>query len=133
MKFVVCHGVSHSVFLLLLLFKQLCFANLHCNESLVLFEASRFCSTINTGPSPGHSAIVLSHRNPTALVLQDWFLPLLQQFMNQLDVGKGHLKALDQPTSLPSSILPEPASSLKLPNEQLSSIHVAVGTIWAKD
>jgi hypothetical protein len=67
---VVCHSVSHShpfVHTSLL-------ENVHCNGSLVCFEASGFCYTINTGSSPGlssESVFCQCHRYPAPLDLQD--------------------------------------------------------------
>jgi hypothetical protein len=49
-------------------------ANVHCNESLVQFEASGFCYAINTGVSLrliGYPVVVLYHGVLAALDLQD--------------------------------------------------------------
>ena len=64
-----------------------------CNESLVWFEASGFCYTLNTGSTPGlffDIPLLPCHGDPVALVLHT-----LQQFINGVDVGVGQLKALD--------------------------------------
>ena len=70
-------------------------ANIHCNESLVWFEASGFCYTINAGSSQGYPVAVLCRGDPAALNLQDWPYHTLQQFIDGVDVGVGQLKALD--------------------------------------
>ena len=50
-------------------------ANVHCSESLVWFEASGFCYTIDTVSSQGlllDPVGALCHGDAAALDLQDW-------------------------------------------------------------
>jgi hypothetical protein len=54
-----------------------------CKESLVWFEASGFCHTINTGSSLSllrYPVVILCHGGPKALDLQDRPLHMLKQF-----------------------------------------------------
>jgi hypothetical protein len=49
-------------------------ANVHCNESLVWYEASGFCYSISTGSSLGDTlgyTVVLCHGKSTVLDTQD--------------------------------------------------------------
>lgn len=71
-------------------------ANVHCSESLVWFEASGFCYTINPGTSlglVGYPVVALCHEILVALDLQDLSLHVLQQFTDGVDTGVGQLKA----------------------------------------
>ena len=74
-------------------------ANVHCSESLVWFEASGFCYTINTGSSLG--LLLDTLLSPCVMeILQLWFsarvaLHKLQQFIDGLDVGVGRRETLD--------------------------------------
>lgn len=43
----------------------------------------------------GYPAVVLSHGNPTSMVLVDWFLHTLQQVIDGEDVWLCQLKDLD--------------------------------------
>lgn len=50
-----------------MVFRTVNSSHVHCNESVVWFEASGFCPTINNGPSPDSSecsVVVLSHGEP---------------------------------------------------------------------
>lgn len=61
-------------------------ANVHCNTSLVLFEASGFCYTTSTGSSPRtplrHPVVALCYGHATALDLQDGPYHVLQEWTN---------------------------------------------------
>lgn len=50
MEVVICHRVSHSISLCQHIITC---KNIHCKESLVWFEISGFCDTINPGSSLG--------------------------------------------------------------------------------
>jgi hypothetical protein len=55
-------------------------ANVHCSDSLVWFQASGFCYTINTGSSLGllgYPVVALCRGDPAALDMQDWPLDKL--------------------------------------------------------
>lgn len=88
----VCHKVYPFVHTSLL-------ENIHCNESLVWFETSGFCYILSVlDPHWNVSQIscgALCHGDPAALHLQDWPFHALQQFIPEVDVGMGQLKALD--------------------------------------
>ena len=65
-------------------------ASVHCKESLVWFKASGFCYTIDTGPSLG---LLLDILLLSCIVenLQDWYLHVLQQTIDEVDVGVDQL------------------------------------------
>lgn len=85
-----CHGVSLSIPFCLNIFTYT-----YWNESLIWFEASGFCSTVNTGSRDSVGCfVVLCHGDPSALVLQDQLLHSLWQFIDRVDIGIGELKAL---------------------------------------
>lgn len=88
MEAVVCHCVYHSI--------PFChislLANVHCNESLVWFEAFSFCCTISTGSSLGLlrcPVVALCQGDPAVLALQDPPLQMLQQFIDGVEVRVG--------------------------------------------
>jgi hypothetical protein len=94
--------------------KQL--ADVHYNESLVWFEASGFCSTVNAGSSEtplGYPAVALSHGDPAALDLQDQPFHIPEQLIGGVGVMEGQLKVLD--LGLGSSSVCQPASFPRLP------------------
>ena len=72
------------------------FANVHY-ESLIWFETSGLYHTINTGSISGllSDNLLLPCRDPVALVLQNQPLHRPQQFIDGVDAGVGHLRALD--------------------------------------
>lgn len=51
-------------------------------------------SAIPTGTPLGYPVAVLCHGDPAALYLQIWPLHMLQQFIDEVDVGVGQIIAL---------------------------------------
>lgn len=91
---VLCHSVSHSTPST----QTALLVNVRWNESLVWFQASGLCYTINTEFSPGCLSDIpwlLCWWRFWALVLQDLLLHALQQFIDGVNVRMSQLKALD--------------------------------------
>ena len=91
MECVVCHRCPQDTCL------SIHFANIHGNVSLVWFEASGFCYTINSvlGTPSRCSVVAPCCGDPAALGLYVWPLPQLQQFIDEVNVGVRQLKAMD--------------------------------------
>lgn len=69
-------------------------ASIHYNEPLIWFEASGFYHTINTETSLGLQAVVaLCHGD--GVVVNLWASTHSSRSLNGVDVGAGHVKALD--------------------------------------
>ena len=91
-----CHNVSHSILHPFVHTSLL--ANVHCNESLVWFEASGFCYTINTGSSLGLLSDILLL--PCVMEILQLWICRTSPFMHHMlyhcisggDVGIGQLK-----------------------------------------
>lgn len=72
-------------------------ADVDLRELLVWSQAFCFCYTINTAPSLKFlidTLLLPTHRDPVAMVPQDWSLYVLQKHMDGVDVGGGQFKAL---------------------------------------
>ena len=69
-------------------------ANVHTSDSLVWYEASGFCYSINTRTPFGYPVVALCHGDPAALALQDQPLQTLQHFIDGADGALGLLKVL---------------------------------------
>ena len=72
-------------------------ADVDLRELLVWSQAFCFCYTINTVPSLKFlidTLLLPTHRDPVAMVPQDWALYVLQKHMDGVDVGVGQFKAL---------------------------------------
>lgn len=82
---VACHGVLHNISFWPKSFNCECY----CHKSLVWFEASGLCYTINTGTPLRNPVVALCHWNPAALDQQNWTFHVIQQFMGRVDVGVG--------------------------------------------
>jgi hypothetical protein len=70
-------------------------ANVHCN---VIATPLAFATLSKLNPHKDSfqiSCIFPVSGDPAAFILQDWPLHVLQQFINEVDVGVGQLKALD--------------------------------------
>lgn len=92
-----CHTVYPSV-------HTSSFAHVNCNESLVWFEVSSFCDTINIASSLRslqEHVVTLCHEDPAVLDPQDRPFNVPQQFTEDVDLGVGRLK--DQDLSLRDS------------------------------
>lgn len=75
-------------------------ANVHFNESLVSFQVSGVCDTINigwslTGTLPGYPVVFLCPGEPIAFDQQDWQFHKSQPSEDDIDFGVGPLGALD--------------------------------------
>lgn len=73
-------------------------ADVDLHELLVWSQAFCFCYTINTAPSLKlliDTLLLPTHRDPVAMVPQDWALYVLQKHIDGVDVAVGQFKALD--------------------------------------
>ena len=105
-----CGKVSHTVYPLV---HTSLLSSVHCNETLVLLNASGFCYTAScalTGPS-GYPIFALCYGDPAVFYLKDWLLHMFQQIIDEvgqiiaLVLGPGW--ELGWPTfQVPSSSLP---------------------------
>ena len=93
MEAALCHSVSHRI--------SLChtssLVNVRYNESLLWFEIFGFCDTINIGSSLGLLLVILSCpvswrscKFQTARLA-----PSTAPFIDEIDLGMGHLRALN--------------------------------------
>ena len=94
MEAVNCQGVQHYT----CLSTHLC-VHSDAHDSLIWFQASGFCYTINTGSLLGlligHPVAAQCHREPVVSDLSDCSFYVLQQFIDGVDIRVGQLKALD--------------------------------------
>lgn len=66
----------------------------HCSGLRLLVSATLSILDL-IGTSIRHPVVVLCHGDATGLILQDWPLHMLQQFLDGVDGGVVQLKALD--------------------------------------
>lgn len=89
-------------------------ANVNCNESLVILEASGSCHTSNTnrvlvGTPPGCSVVALCGGDPETVDLHCQPFHVLQKIIDGVHVRVGQLKALNPGLEGNSQLVRSPA------------------------